>query len=91
MSSSSKQVSSTVRNGYQALINRVRVLVKEGKTEAEVIEAARAQMARQHEICQLAYDKSDIQDKVKFDYYVESEYIGQTMSMELRNTLQKVL
>lgn len=88
---SSKQVSSSVRNGYQALVNRVLVLVKEGKTNEEVLTIARAQMQRQSDIFSLTYDKLDIVNKDKFNSYVESEYINQTMSTSLRNLLQKIL
>lgn len=87
----STSVSSTVRNGYQAAMNRARVLIQEGKTEAEVVEGTRQHLNRISEIYSLHYDKANIVDKARFERYVESEYVGQTVSLGLRNTLYKVL
>lgn len=86
-----KNVSSSVKNAYQAVVNRVLVLTKEGKTKDEVVAEARKQMHRQSELATISYNKADLIDKEKFEFYVEEEYVRQTMTKSIRDTLKEIL
>ena len=82
------QISATVKNVFQAVLNRASLEIKKGSSKEDVKAIMLNHLTQMANKSQNHYDKKHLLDKALFDLHVEGEYINQVIHESMRNFLK---
>ncbi|MBM25916.1 MAG: hypothetical protein CL760_09565 [Chloroflexi bacterium] len=82
------QISATVKNAFQAVLNRVMLETKKGTSKEDVKAMVVDHLTKMANKSQNHYDKEHLLDKTLFNHHIESEYINQVIHENMRNFLK---
>jgi hypothetical protein len=82
------QISATVKNVFQAVLNRALLETKKGTSKEDVKAMIVDHLTKMANKSQNHYDKEHLLDKALFDRHIEAEYINQVIHESMRNFLK---
>lgn len=82
------QISATVKNVFQAVLNRALLEIKKGTSKEDVKKIVVDHLTQMANKSQNHYDKEHLLDKVLFNNHIEAEYINQVIHESMRNFLK---
>lgn len=85
------QISSTVKNGYQAVMNRIILEVKKGSALSDIRIMSKEHLQKMSDITTYDYNKKHFLSKELFEKTVEEEYINQNLDVSMRDFMKTIL